>query len=73
MKTKLFWVPTMKRQNDLVIMVVAYKYATNVYQLKCIENWRIYFRIITFTDICDRNGTKVLAAYRELKGVSYHR
>ena len=72
MKSKHFWVPKLRRQNDVILMDVAIQYTANVYQLKIINNWRIYFQALTLSDICDGHGNAVLQAYREYKVVNNH-
>ena len=44
MKSKHFWLPQIRRQNDVILMELAIQYTANVYQLKIINNWRIYFQ-----------------------------
>ena len=72
MKSQHFWVPKIRRQPDAILMKVALKYTTNVFQLKCINNWRIYFQAVTLSDLCDGHGKIVLQAYREYKEVNNH-
>lgn len=50
----------------------ALQYTTNIYQLKGINNWRIYFQAITLSDICDGQGKIVLPAYRVYEETNNH-
>ena len=48
-------------------MEATYNSTKNYFHLESIDSWRIYFKAITLSDICDGQGKKVIVPYRESK------
>ena len=71
-KSQKFWKPKMKREKDLMVMDEALKFTSNVVHLKYINAWRIYFNVLTLSDMCDGVGKQVLEPYRIFKHAESH-
>jgi hypothetical protein len=61
----LFWIPSTCRANDINLMEAAWNYTKNKNKLRHINNWRLYFKTLTLSDISDGAGKRILEHYRE--------
>ena len=65
LKSTLFWVPKLMRQNDEFLMEAAARGQYTVKETQIINNWRIYFQAIRVSDICDGIGKHIMTPCRE--------
>ena len=62
-KTNIFWLPSLQRVNDELLMEAAGKLQFTSKEMRTINNWRMFFQVISLSDICDGYGNKILDSY----------
>ena len=57
------WKILKQRENDVVLMDVFKQRGLSKSELRLINNWRIFYQVITLVDICDPIGNKIEKAF----------
>jgi hypothetical protein len=66
------WKPTLLRQGDYVLMERILKLKITLQELTTANNWRLYFKVSTLSQITNYTGNKILPAYFEQTQVHTH-
>ena len=65
LKSESFWIPQLARHNDQFLMDAAIITNCGLKELQIINNWRVYFKALRLSDICDGYGKQILLPYRK--------
>ena len=58
-----FWIPPKEREKDIGIMDRALQLYQDKNVLRRINNWRIFFQLLTLSDMCNSSGDQLLYEY----------
>ena len=65
LKSESIWVPQLARHNDKFLMDAVIITNCGLKKLQIINNWRVYFKALRLSDICDGYGKQILLPYRK--------
>jgi hypothetical protein len=69
---KNLWQPQTPRANDAYLMDVFRKLPYKTSELRLINNWRLFFKVNTISDLCNAQGTQVDVQYRQYTEILEH-
>jgi hypothetical protein len=67
------WKPTLLRNKDINIMDEALKCGLSKDNLRTFNNWRMYFQVLTLSQITNLDGTHIIETYLQKKHVLNHK